>query len=209
MFAYWFVHGSIDWLWEFAGLGGPALAGLGLAAALGARTVRPGAAPVLAGRRRPVAAAAVGLLALIALVPAWLSERDLRGARAEAGTNPAGALGRLDRAASLNPLSPLPDSTAGTIRVGAGDLLGARRDYRHALERYPYDPFATVMLAGIASSQGLDAEALRLASRAHELAPKDAVIGSQLRRLRARRQIDPLRIQAAFRKDIQIRIGND
>jgi tetratricopeptide (TPR) repeat protein len=34
-FAYWVVHGSFDWLWEFAGLGAPAFALLGLACALG------------------------------------------------------------------------------------------------------------------------------------------------------------------------------
>ena len=39
-FAYWLVHGSVDWFWEFAGLGAPAFALLGLACALG-RSRRP------------------------------------------------------------------------------------------------------------------------------------------------------------------------
>jgi O-antigen ligase len=33
-FGYWAVHGSVDWFWEFAGLGAPAFALLGLACAL-------------------------------------------------------------------------------------------------------------------------------------------------------------------------------
>ncbi len=33
-FAYWVVHGSVDWFWEFAGLGAPAFALLGLACSL-------------------------------------------------------------------------------------------------------------------------------------------------------------------------------
>jgi hypothetical protein len=33
-FAYWAVHGSFDWFWEFAGLGAPAFALLGLACAV-------------------------------------------------------------------------------------------------------------------------------------------------------------------------------
>jgi|GEM_PF-309598 len=33
-FAYWAVHGSVDWFWEFAGLGGPAFALLGVACSL-------------------------------------------------------------------------------------------------------------------------------------------------------------------------------
>jgi tetratricopeptide (TPR) repeat protein len=36
-FAYWAVHGSFDWFWEFAGLGAPAFAFLGLGCALAPR----------------------------------------------------------------------------------------------------------------------------------------------------------------------------
>ncbi len=36
-FGYWVVHGSFDWFWEFAGLGAPAFALLGLACALAPR----------------------------------------------------------------------------------------------------------------------------------------------------------------------------
>jgi tetratricopeptide (TPR) repeat protein len=36
-FAYWVIHGSFDWFWEFAGLGAPAFALLGLACALAPR----------------------------------------------------------------------------------------------------------------------------------------------------------------------------
>jgi hypothetical protein len=37
-FAYWAVHGSVDWFWEFAGLGSSAFALLGLACALAPRS---------------------------------------------------------------------------------------------------------------------------------------------------------------------------
>jgi hypothetical protein len=36
-FGYWVIHGSVDWFWEFAGLGAPAFAMLGLACALSPR----------------------------------------------------------------------------------------------------------------------------------------------------------------------------
>ncbi|HST56504.1 MAG TPA: O-antigen ligase family protein [Solirubrobacteraceae bacterium] len=36
-FVYWVAHGSVDWFWEFAGLGAPAFALLGLACALAPR----------------------------------------------------------------------------------------------------------------------------------------------------------------------------
>ncbi len=45
-FAYWAVHGSVDWFWEFAGLGAPAFALLGLGCALAPR------AGVVAARTR-------------------------------------------------------------------------------------------------------------------------------------------------------------
>jgi tetratricopeptide (TPR) repeat protein len=48
-FGYWVVHGSVDWFWEFAGLGAPAFALLGLACALDparrARQADPDAPP--------------------------------------------------------------------------------------------------------------------------------------------------------------------
>jgi tetratricopeptide (TPR) repeat protein len=45
-FGYWAVHGSVDWLWEFAGLGAPAFALLGIGCALAPRrAVAAGTAP--------------------------------------------------------------------------------------------------------------------------------------------------------------------
>ena len=44
-FGYWVVHGSVDWFWEFAGLGAPAFAMLGLACALAPRAEPDPAAP--------------------------------------------------------------------------------------------------------------------------------------------------------------------
>jgi tetratricopeptide (TPR) repeat protein len=45
-FAYWLVHGSFDWFWEFAGLGAPAFALLGLACALAPRARAVAAQPM-------------------------------------------------------------------------------------------------------------------------------------------------------------------
>ena len=97
-FAYWVVHGSFDWFWEFAGLGAPAFALLGLACcararagatAVDRRTAAAGAparaAPSpAAGRRRPVASApAPGLLGVGA------SSRSPRGVARRAVAEPA------------------------------------------------------------------------------------------------------------------------
>ena len=45
-FGYWAVHGSFDWFWEFAGLGAPAFALLGLACALTPRARAAAAQPM-------------------------------------------------------------------------------------------------------------------------------------------------------------------
>jgi hypothetical protein len=59
-FGYWVIHGSVDWFWEFAGLGAPAFAMLGLACALAprARARSDAAAPGEAERDREGAATA-------------------------------------------------------------------------------------------------------------------------------------------------------
>jgi tetratricopeptide (TPR) repeat protein len=58
-FAYWAVHGSFDWFWEFAGLGAPAFALLGLACALaprgGALAADPGTLSSFSGSYKSVA----------------------------------------------------------------------------------------------------------------------------------------------------------
>jgi O-antigen ligase len=48
-FAYWAVHGSFDWFWEFAGLGAPAFALLGMACALAPRESDPPTSAGMAG----------------------------------------------------------------------------------------------------------------------------------------------------------------
>jgi hypothetical protein len=209
MFAYWFIHGSLEMLWEFPAVGGPAIAGLGLAAAHSRRDPDRPREPFLAGWRRVAPAAGVGVLVAAGLAVPWFAERDLRAARELAGRDPAGALERLDRSARLNPLASLPSSTAGVIRVRQGDLIGAQAEFRRALERDPQDSFSTLMLAGIASKQGHPSLALRLAERAHQLAPRDDVTGSQLRRLRRGRGIDPGRLEGAFQRNVHDRVSGD
>ncbi len=61
-FAYWLVHGSFDWFWEFAGLGAAAFALLGIACALApARVAERGRASGVAEGGRASDAAATGV----------------------------------------------------------------------------------------------------------------------------------------------------
>jgi tetratricopeptide (TPR) repeat protein len=87
-FAYWLVHGSFDWFWEFAGLGAPAFALLGLACALAPRR------PAVAGA--PAGLAAGGAPAWTRGAPAWT-----RGAPAWTRGAPAWTRGVAIRRAGL------------------------------------------------------------------------------------------------------------
>ncbi len=62
-FAYWTVHGSFDWFWEFAGLGASAFALLGIACSLVAARARAGspAAAGAPGLARPADSTAASL----------------------------------------------------------------------------------------------------------------------------------------------------
>ena len=109
-FAYWVVHGSFDWFWEFAGLGAPAFALLGLACALApARAPSsprrlagpegrrgPPPAPGASSRRAARGARRRGLAGRAMVEPAGgpergahLDERAADGVRAPATTRPA------------------------------------------------------------------------------------------------------------------------
>ncbi|HEV7586383.1 MAG TPA: O-antigen ligase family protein [Solirubrobacteraceae bacterium] len=199
-FAYWAVHGSIDWFWEFAGLGAPAFAMLGLACALtpsrargelasgpsgtpaGAGrpfTVSPG--PRIGGRRAsllrpalPIAAAVLlALAATASLAVPWLSQRQIGRAARIWTTAPASAYASLDEAARLNPLSDEAYVVAGSIALRYGELARADHEFALALRRSPGDAYATLERGAIASSSGRRAQALRLLEAAVWLSPRD------------------------------------
>ena len=132
-FGYWAVHGSVDWFWEFAGLGAPAFALLGLACALTPRRAALEGASEGAPRARVRRVAlAVGMLALAAVVAAslvapWLSQLEVQSAARVWPAAPAKAYARLHDAANLNPLSDEPDLLAGSIALRLGEVSRADR----------------------------------------------------------------------------------
>ncbi|HXR28994.1 MAG TPA: O-antigen ligase family protein [Solirubrobacteraceae bacterium] len=205
-FAYWLVHGSFDWFWEFAGLGAPAFAMLGLACALApvARAasatgpaLAPGAAPApgtgaaageRAGPARGGVGARVGVIAgvLVALAIAasltapWLSQLEVEQAARIWTRAPRAAYARLDDAAGLNPLSDEAYLVAGSIALRYGELARADHEFSLALARTPADAYATLERGAIASMRGERAAALVLLARAAHLNPRDALAAQAL-----------------------------
>jgi O-antigen ligase len=204
-FAYWLVHGSFDWFWEFAGLGAPAFALLGLACALGsrapARSSVTGASPGAArergiggddqaadARSAPRALRLLGiglasiltLAAIASLLLPWLSQLRVQSAVRVWPTAPRLAYEDLNKAADLNPLSDEPYSLAGSIALRFGDLPRAEREFSLALGRDSRDVYATLELGAIASARGHQREAFTLLKRAARLSPRDELIQETL-----------------------------
>lgn len=212
-FAYWMVHGSVDWFWEWAGLGIPAFAMLGLAGAMSrpardadadARVERSAdaEAPVepvgsvalgRTGSPSPLAhAAALALLCVLAvpLVAVWGADHQQRRAAAVYAADPLAAYAHLDRAARLNPFSSRPETLTGSIALRFGDLSRADAAFARALERVPDDQYAVLERGAIASALGRRDTAERFLTRAVALAPRDRQARAALRIVRRGGSID-------------------
>jgi O-Antigen ligase/Tetratricopeptide repeat len=210
-FAYFIIHGSIDWLWEYPALGAPALALLGLATTVGTVPKPAVATAASPDRVRRIAIGAVGAVAVLVIAASmvfpWLSERQVDSARALASTDPTAALKELHRASSLNPLATLPDEIAGVILGEVGQAGEAEAKFHEVLEREPGDPFAFLQLGVLASSQGHRDKAEALLGRARELNPRDKVTAIAQHRLRAGKRLQPAFVNALLRSNIYERTG--
>ncbi|MFZ1154056.1 MAG: O-antigen ligase family protein [Solirubrobacteraceae bacterium] len=194
-FAYWVVHGSFDWLWEFAGLGATAFALLGVACSLEPRVSlkRSERAPSLAPGPRwalRVGAVAAALAALFSLGAPWLSERQVERAASIWPKAPLVAYARLDDAAKLNPLSDQAYLVAGSIALRFGDLSRASHEFSLALGRVPNDAYAALELGAIASESGERARALVLLERAVRLNPRDPLTSQALQTVRFGKRVN-------------------
>ena len=162
--AAWLAQASIDWLWELPAVTAPAIAMLGVAAALGRDRTASVRVPAVWG----VALAAVVAVAAASYALPALAARDVELAVRD------GDAGRLDSARRLNPLSETPDLVAGVLALRAGDPGAARAAFARAVEREPGDWYAQTQLALAELAGGRRAvaiERLRLAARLNPLEP--------------------------------------
>jgi len=196
---YWTVHGSADWFWEFAGLGGPAFALLGLVCALVPRPEPPRCAPLRARTPAEVLALVVllGAVGVVVLGP-WASRREVDAAADVFAQRPLESYSRLDRARKLDPLSDRPALLEASIALRYGDLDRAERAFTRALDRVPDGQYATLQLGAIASVRGDRERALALLTRAAHLAPRDPLAREALDVVRAGGTVDLVALSRAI-----------
>ena len=213
-FAMFLTHAMADWLWEVPALG---VLGFGLLA-VGARVAGPGEEePSARGARtrregprlRPATlarglGAAAALAAAVSLALPGVSARLLKSAYADFGGDLPKALGRLDRAADLNPLSAEPLVAKAVISRRASQLETARAALREALEREPSNWFARFELALVDAESGQNRSALRNLRSAEVLNPRQPVIKQVADRVAAGERVDA----TAAERDVYLQLGS-
>ena len=213
LFAYWFLHASIDWFWEFPALTGCAFAALGLAGAVGrgegaSKGVPTGSKP----RRLPgvgrvpaiprvvasVLVAVTGVVLALSLLAPWLAEREVERAINDWPASPSVAYERLERAQSLNPLSPRAHLVAATIALQVEDQARAEGEFEEVLRMEPRTSFALAELGALASERGEQSESEQLLRRAGAYAPRDRVVSDALERVLSGELLDVRRLNASY-----------
>lgn len=206
VFAPWIVQASIDWFWELPALTASALAMLGTAAALGPNRPRtPADAP---RRLAPLPALAVPALVLALVFGAtWLAARDVDAASSGWRADAEASFRRLDRAASLNPLSPRAYLVEGSIALELGRTEQARSAFEAALERHSGDAYALLELGLLASQAGETRRATQLLERHRRLQPRDPIARQVAARARRGLKIDPIKVNARLLRRVLLRRG--
>jgi hypothetical protein len=193
----WLVHGSVDWLWEYPALAGPAMAFAGIFVALGAHAEREERALAhRASRASMLAAATFVVLGVAVVAPAYIADRNIRQASEHWAADPAAAFDRLDQAAALNPLDPRALVTEGLIAARIGDLGRSQRALADASRREPHDWFIRFARGLVDSARGdVSAAALQLRA-ARTLNPREGLVSEALRRVNRPRPMDLREAQA-------------
>lgn len=133
----WLVSASLDWLWSLPASTLPAVVAAGALVGLAASR-RPVPTPRrLAQVGTGVAAAALGVAAIVFVALPYAADRELGRAATIGVADPDAARARIDRAEDLYPHDPRIDELRARISFGAGDLRRARAELAEGTRRNP------------------------------------------------------------------------
>jgi tetratricopeptide (TPR) repeat protein len=194
-FAYWMLHGSVDWLWEFPALGLGAFLLLGLA-------IGPSRAPPV-GRRLRFGTVAACVVITASFVAPWIAARQVARAGDIWRQDPAAAYATLDQAADLNPLSDAAPVLAGTIAAQRGDLSRMRASFERAISRDSHNWFSRTQLAVALANEGDWQAAASSARAAARLDPREPVIQDVSRAIRRRKALPTDAVNRAVYLELQ------
>jgi O-antigen ligase len=212
MFAYWFVHGSVDWFWEFPALGAIAFMCLAIAGRLGSNPEEesePGREGRLRRRALLVGLIIVTGVTVVSFTPPWLAARYVEQAARGWRVDSAASYTALERARKLNLLSDRPDVFAGTIAARRHEWARATDAFERALQRNPTNWYARLELGVLEAMSGRRAAALEELRTADELNPRDPLIDFAIKRVSARRPVSLDEINQVFQQRVENRFGLD
>ena len=218
-FGGWFVHGLVDWLWEFPALGILAFSLLGLAAR-GCPRGEPAesAAPqehleFVTSKRHPgralrVTSALAALAAAGSFATLGIAARLTDASFEVAGDDPSLAIARLDRASRLDVLSAAPLLSRGILERRVGDPRRAEASFQSALRREPRNWFAQLELGMTLAARGRRQAALDHLGRAERLNPRQPLVDEVRRSVERRQVVDPAAVERTLSADQQSRLSN-
>jgi tetratricopeptide (TPR) repeat protein len=194
VFAYWALHGSLDWFWEIPAAAAPAFGLLALAG-----SPEPGSE----SRDAPPRAFRAGVLLLAAplcalLLVSWLSASYQGAGAAVWSRQPETAYDRLERAADLNPLTAEPLVVAGIVATKRAEYDRARELFARAAEREPENWYVHLQLGLLAAERGDYAAAEQSLARAADLNPRDSRVRHARGLVGRRADVDPRAVNARF-----------
>ena len=205
VFAYWAIHGSVDWFWEVPALAAPALAFLAIAAQAVPRELLPAPKRFPLYARLPLVLAAA--LAAAGLAIPWVAAKEIQAASGSWPADPANAFRRLDLARRLNPLTDHADVVAGVIASRLGDREKERAAYSRALRRNSHNWYARFELALLDARDGKTASALAQLRLAGQLNPREPVIPDVRRKIVHRKPISEAAINRLFAERTEFLTG--
>ena len=186
-----FLQSGLDWLEEVPALLAPAIA-LPLAVLRSGCAGRPG--------RGAIPAAALAVVTLLALVPAYLAVRQLARGDELRATDPRAALEAYDRAAEADPLALTPHLRSGFLGLRLGDEALARRSFEAALD--VQENWVAHFELGLLDAQaGRFRPAEARIARAGQLNRSDPIVSEALAAVRDRQRLDPQEVNAQVLAD--------